>query len=242
MKYTGWQQVCQFKGRADENRAALAVVIRVVSGRTMRVAVYVDGFNLYYRGLKGTPFKWLDLAKLAQHFLRPDENLVMIKYFTADVSPRSGDPDAPARQETYLRALRTIPCLSIHKGRFLPKTKMRPLVDDPDHFVAIHDTEEKGSDVNLAAHLVHDAHLDVFDTALVISQDTDLCEPMRIVNRELGKTLGVIWLESSSPGKRHRMVSNFIKHANPSILRRSQFPDVVIGRGGLKIVKPQKWA
>ena len=207
----------------------------------MRVAVYVDGFNLYYRGLKGTAFKWLDLNALADHFLRDDEELVAIKYFTADVSLRSGDASAPARQETYLRALRTIPCLSIYKGRFLPKTKIRPLVDDPERFVEVHDTEEKGSDINLAAHLINDAHLGLFDTALVISQDTDLCEPMRIVNRELGKTLGVIWLDASAAGKRHRRVSNFIKHANPSILRRCQFPDVVIGRGGKKIPKPPEW-
>jgi hypothetical protein len=208
----------------------------------VRVSVYVDGFNLHYRGLKGTPYKWLDLGALATAFLRADETLVAIKYFTADVSPRSGDPDAVLRQQSYLRALRTIPGLSIHKGRFLPKTKVRPLVSDPGRFVAVHDTEEKGSDVNLAAHLVHDAHMGVFDTALVVSQDTDLCEPMRIVNRELGKTLGVIWLESSAPGKRHRAVSNFIKHANASILKRCQFPDPVIGRGGQKIAKPSDWA
>jgi hypothetical protein len=207
----------------------------------MRVAVYVDGFNLYYRGLKGTPYKWLNLEALAWVFLREDEELIAIKYFTADVSPRSGDVGAPLRQEAYLRALRTIPCLSIYKGRFLPKTKTRPMVADPSRFVEIHDTEEKGSDVNLASQLVPDAHLGLFDTALVVSQDTDLCEPMRIVNRELGKTLGVIWLESSSPGKRHRAVSNFIKHANPSMLRRCQFPEVVIGRGGRKIPKPPEW-
>lgn len=209
--------------------------------KKMRVAAYVDGFNLYYRGLKGTRFKWLDIGRLVDAFTRHDETVSFIKYFTADVSPRSGDPGAKTRQEAYLRALRTIPNLSIHKGRFLPKTKMRPLVSNPAAFVEVHDTEEKGSDVNLAAHLVNDAHFDRFDTALVISQDTDLCEPMRIVNNELGKTLGVIWLEPSAPGKRHRRVSNFIKHANPSVLGRCQFPDPVVGRGGQKIPKPSEW-
>ena len=208
----------------------------------MRVFVYVDGFNLYYRGLKGTQYKWLDLQKLAMQFTRPDEELLGIKYFTADVSPRSGGPEVVARQEAYLRALRTIPMLSIHKGRFLPKTKKRPLVSDTSQYVEVHDTEEKGSDVNLASHLIHDAHMDRFDTAMVVSQDTDLCEAMGIVNNAIGKTLGVIWLEeTSSPGRRHRSVSNFIKRANPSILRRSQFPDVISGKGGLKIPKPPEW-
>lgn len=207
----------------------------------MRVLVYVDGFNLYYRGLKNTPYKWLNLEALSREFIRGDEALVGIKYFTADVSPRSGDPEAHVRQQVYLRALRTIPELSMYKGRFLPKTKTRPLVSNPMRYVEVHDTEEKGSDVNLASHLLNDAHLDRFDTAFVVSQDTDLCEPLRMVNKDLGKTIGVIWLERSTPGRRHRSVSNFIKHANPSILKRCQFPNPVIGRGGKKISKPEAW-
>ncbi len=207
----------------------------------MRVMVYVDGFNLYYRGLRNTPYKWLDLEALSREFIRDDEALAGIKYFTADVSPRSGDPEAVGRQQAYLRALRTIKGLTIYKGRFLPKTKTRPLVCNPRKYVEVHDTEEKGSDVNLASHLVNDAHLDRFDTAFIVSQDTDLCEPLRMVNKELGKTIGVIWLEATRPGKRHRDVSNFIKHANPSILKRCQFPDPVIGRGGRKIPKPEVW-
>lgn len=173
--------------------------------------------------------------------MRDDEVLFSIKYFTAGISPRSGDPDAKTRQESYLRALRTIPHLSIQKGRFLPKIKTCPLVSDPNKFVEVHDTEEKGSDVNLASHLLQDSHRDIFDTALVVSQNTDLCEPLRMVSTELDKTLGVIWSEPSRPGKRHRLVSNFIKHANASILRRCQFPNPVIGRGGRLIAKPVEW-
>ena len=29
----------------------------------MRTNVYVDGFNLYYRAIKGTQYRWLDLGK-----------------------------------------------------------------------------------------------------------------------------------------------------------------------------------
>ena len=31
----------------------------------MKVIVYIDGFNLFYGMLKGTPYKWLDLEKFA---------------------------------------------------------------------------------------------------------------------------------------------------------------------------------
>ena len=26
----------------------------------MRTSIYIDGFNLYYGAVKGTPYKWLD--------------------------------------------------------------------------------------------------------------------------------------------------------------------------------------
>ena len=207
----------------------------------MRVAVYIDGFNLYYRGLRKTKYKWLDIAALSQEMLNTDDSIEFMRYFTAIVSPRAGDESAPGRQEAYLRALRTLPNLTIHNGRFLPKTKTRPLVSDPSQYVEIHDTEEKGSDVNLASHLLNDAFRDRFDVALVVSQDTDLCEPLRMVKHDLKKIVGVVWLDNSSPGRRHKKVSDFIRHANNSILKRSQFPDVVIGKGGMKIAKPDVW-
>lgn len=207
----------------------------------MRAFVYVDGFNLYYRGLKGTPFKWLNLYSLSQELLGPDDTIEAIRYFTADISPKSGNTDAPVRQQTYIRALKTLPNLSVHKGRFLPKTKTRPLVSDPTRFVEVHDTEEKGSDVNLAAHLLNDAFRERFEIALVISQDTDLCEPLRMVYSDLKKIVGIGWLEANAPGKRHRAVSSFVRHANHAMLARCQFPNPVVGRGGAKILKPASW-
>jgi hypothetical protein len=216
-------------------------LLYLLGGIFLKAFVYVDGFNLYYRGLKGTPYKWLDLKLLSQELLGPGDVIDTIRYFTADVSPRSGDADAPRRQQAYLRALRTIPELTIHKGRFLPKTKKRPLVSNPAKFVEVHDTEEKGSDVNLASHLLNDAFNNRFQLALVISQDSDLCEPLKMVCKELGKVVGIGWLEANTPGRRYREVSSFIRHATPSMLSRSQFPDPVIGRGGAKIGKPTAW-
>jgi hypothetical protein len=122
----------------------------------MRVCVYVDGFNLYYRALRRTPHKWLDPIALARALLETDDTIECLRYFTARVSARASDAEAPRRQEIYLKALRSLPAVRIHYGRFLPKTKMRPLVSDPQTYVEVHDTEEKGSDVNLASYLLHD--------------------------------------------------------------------------------------
>ena len=92
-----------------------------------RTFVYVDGFNLYHRALKDTPYKWLDPAALARRLL-PNDEIRRIRYFTARVSPRVTDPSAPQRQDTYLRALATVPGLSIHLGHFLTSKTRMPLV------------------------------------------------------------------------------------------------------------------
>lgn len=83
-----------------------------------RANVYVDGFNLYYGCVQGTPYKWLDLQRLAR-LLLPEYSVQRIRYFTARVQPRPGDVQQPQRQQTYIRALETIPHLSVHFGHFL---------------------------------------------------------------------------------------------------------------------------
>ncbi len=96
----------------------------------MRTRVYVDGLNLYYGALKGTPYKWLNLASLSARLLPSKYVIDKILYFTAHVSGIS-DAEAPARQHAYLSALRTLPNVEIKFGNFLTKTVWRPLVNLP---------------------------------------------------------------------------------------------------------------
>ena len=87
------------------------------------MTVYVDGFNLYY-GLRSRSWRryyWLDLHRLAEMLLRPEQRLAMVHYFTAGVFPKPGDPDKPLRQSTYLEALATLPNLHIHYGYHMAK-------------------------------------------------------------------------------------------------------------------------
>ena len=96
----------------------------------MRTRVYVDGFNLYYGALKGTPFKWLNPVRLSSLVLPEEYAIDRLHYFTARVSGKT-DPMAPARQQTYLKALATLPVVTLHYGRFLAKTVWRPLANLP---------------------------------------------------------------------------------------------------------------
>ena len=208
-----------------------------------RTYVYVDGFNLYYRALRKTKFKWLNLEALVRGLLDAENEISRIRYFTAPVSGKF-DPAVPIRQQRYLQALRTLPSVSIHEGNFLTSPKMRPLVNPvpggPTH-VEIWNTEEKGSDVNLATYLIHDAWQDLFDVAVLLSQNTDLNEPVRIVRDEIKKPIGVIILDGKAPGKLSRCGS-FVRHLTPADLANSQFPDTVpFGRRGKVVERPAEW-
>ena len=159
---------------------------------------------------------------------------------TARVSARSGDTDAPRRQHLYLSALATVPCVEFHYGRFLPKTKKRPLVST-GKFVEIRDTEEKGSDVNLATHLLNDGWKGSYDVALVMSQDTDLIEPIRIVAQELKRTVGLVWLDGRRTDKNLAKAASFVRHVSGADLAASQFPNPVLKADGSHILKPTGW-
>jgi hypothetical protein len=47
-----------------------------------RTIIYIDGFNLYYGAVKGTPHKWLNLQRYFE-MIRQNDDVVAIKYFTA---------------------------------------------------------------------------------------------------------------------------------------------------------------
>ena len=105
----------------------------------------------------------------------------------------------------------------------------------------MHDTEEKGSDVNLAAHLLNDGWQDRYDAALLVTQDTDLCEPARMVKDGLGKPVGLVWLDGGQPSNRWRKAVSFVRQATPARLGAAQFPDRLLGLNGRPIDKPTGW-
>lgn len=82
----------------------------------MRTRVYVDGFNFYYGCVRGTPFKWLNFHELFRLLLPPND-VRAIKYFSARVEARGGDPSQATRQDTYFRALWLVkPAYSVHQA------------------------------------------------------------------------------------------------------------------------------
>ncbi len=204
----------------------------------MKTNVYIDGFNLYYGCIKGTPYHWLNPAEMCR-LLLPKDTIHKIKYFTAIVSPRPNDPDQPQRQKTFLRALETIPNLEIIYGTFLSHEVRMPSSPIGTGYVKVIKTEEKGSDVNLATHLVADGFKNDFELAVVVSNDSDLLTPIQIVTQELGKPVGLL-----NPHKNPSVALLphvlFAKKIRKGVLGKSQFPPVMRDNRG-EFYKPESW-
>jgi hypothetical protein len=206
----------------------------------MKTIVYIDGFNLYYGALKGTPYKWLDLSKLSR-FLLPKNEIIRIKYFTARISARPGDPQQPNRQQAYLRALKTLPNLDIIYGHFLSH-KVSMLLAKPtgkQKYATVIKTEEKGSDVNLAAHLINDGYQGHYEMAVLVTNDSDLLEPIKIVRESLELPVGLL-NPHQKPSRVLVKYASFIKPIRKGVLAASQFSDVMRDERGA-FHKPTKW-
>lgn len=102
----------------------------------------------------------------------------------------------------------------------------------------VHAMEEKGSDVNLASHLINDGWADRYEAAVVISNDTDLVEPIRIVAQELKKPVTILCPSSFGAAKPLAAVATNVRHIHLSHLKASLFPDNL---PGTTITKPAGW-
>lgn len=219
-----------------------------------RVNICIDGFNLYHgcfddhkNRLHWRQYRWLNLAALCQHLCQ-NGSVHRIRYFTALVDPYPSNPDNRARQLTYLRALGTVAHLTTHLGRFATNEKARPLAIAnapkptaviPLQLVHIIEREEKGSDVNLASHLLLDACRRDYDLAIVVSNDSDLAEPIRLIRSELGLQVRIV-----NPRKYLaydlRGIANFYGNIKLWMLQRSQFPPTMTDANG-PFSKPARW-
>jgi len=220
--------------------------------------VYIDGFNFYYCAVKGTNYKWLDLSVLCNN-LFPAKKVNKIKYFTAKVKAQKHNQDSPQRQAYYWRALRTIPNLEIIEGNFVTRPRLMPqfpLAYIKDNYsrnpqkVQVERTEEKGSDVNLAALLIYDNCTSDNDESVVISNDSDLTLAIELVTRDLGKEVIVVNPNRTRRAIKYkgcrmqndlkRVATRSVLSINEVVLAKSMFPDILEDSKG-NFHKPDKW-
>lgn len=202
-----------------------------------RVMVFVDGFNLYYglREKHGRKYLWLDLEALAVSLLKPGQQLVSVKYFTARV--RSA-PDSEQRQSDYLDAL-VAHCgrLEVIDGRF--QEKDRHCRSCGSSWV-VH--EEKETDVSIAVALLESGVNDEFDVAMILSADSDLCPAVRALRRmKPEKRVIAAFPPRRSSGDLRRTVDAAFTVGDAK-LRQAQLPGTVAASPGLTLIRPKYWS
>lgn len=206
----------------------------------MRTNVYVDGFNLYYGAVKGTPYKWLDLRKCCE-LVFPRNEIHEIHYCTAIVKDAPWDPNRSTRQRTFIRALETAG-VEVHYGSFLSNVVRMPLANprrSGPRTVEVIKTEEKGSDVALGALLVAHGYQGRYGAAIVVSNDSDLVLPIRIVREELGLPVGILNPHRTFSVELSK-VASFRKQIRTGVLQAAQFPTTLTDSHGT-ITKPSAW-
>src|SRR3990172_11003058 len=139
-----------------------------------RVAVYIDGYSLYHGLVDGGcgDCLWLDMRALALGLVSPSQTLISVKYFT---SYKKGDPLKRQRQITYLEAL------EVHTGIVPVRGKQHWARHRCATCGAVtKKRNEKWTDVNIAIHVLDDALAGRFETAFLVTADSDY---VPLVNR-----------------------------------------------------------
>ncbi|MEA3304247.1 MAG: NYN domain-containing protein [Patescibacteria group bacterium] len=221
----------------------------------MKTRIYIDGFNLYYSlFFIEKEYKFLDPVLLVENLLHHTElEIDVCKYFTAKVFPTDTDQHKAERQNLYWRALEEFhgkEKFQIIKGHFARKSR-KGKVEKPeeckDKIVQIKMYEEKKSDVNIASHMLKDVYTTDVEHIVLISNDSDLSEPLRIVHETTNKKVTLICpIHKYSFSGTHgcsrvavsknltRYASNVIRFILPGIIKKSQLPDT------LKVQSPWK--
>lgn len=166
----------------------------------MRVACYIDGFNLYHSidDLHKPHLKWLDVQALAQSLCRDGEQLAKVTYFSAYATWM---PDRYSRHRQYVAALQHVGVVC-HMARFSEQTaRCRSCGATWKRH------EEKETDVHFSLTFLEDAVDDVFDRAIIISADSDHVPAVRAVRRRY-PTKQVF---AATPPGRHNMAREMLK-------------------------------
>lgn len=224
----------------------------------MKLSIYVDGFNFYYGVYRHGPpanraYRWLNYRTLME-MVYPRDTIARVRIFSARVQPRPHDLDQPNRQMSLWAANEAAARVSIHLGRFMVKHQNVKVLNPElvgHRRVRAELTEEKGSDVNLASYLLLDGFRGEYEAAVVVSDDSDLVEPIRMVRKELGLRVGILNPQpeyDSRTGKRRRRreleqacTSGFYKHLDYSLLAICQLPNPVVDSNGNGIYRPERW-
>ena len=173
---------------------------------------------------------------MAERILRSEQRLEAVRYFTARVFPEPRDPGKPVRQNTYLEALATLPNVHIHYGFHVAKVLRCHTCG-----ATWQTYEEKMTDVNIAAELLGDAQDNSFDTAIVVSGDSDLVSAVRAVRKRYPDKRVVMAFPPGRQSAGLRTAATAYFNIGRSALKNSQLPEQVTRADGYVLARPSQW-
>ncbi|MBX9893048.1 MAG: NYN domain-containing protein [Chitinophagaceae bacterium] len=200
-----------------------------------RVIFYVDGFNFYFGLTSAGCKKWIDLEELAKKLLKPSQKLVEVNYFTTLIT---SDVDKRLRQKKYISALETKSnIIKVYFGKF-KKEPVKCLSCGGITYEIL----EKGTDVALSMNIIKDLFEDRFDTAVLISGDTDYLPTIKYIYENHPKKRIIIAFPPNRKNDEMSKFSNGSMVIGKSNINQSQFPNTLKDKYGADIIKPNEWA
>lgn len=208
-----------------------------------KAMVYVDGFNLYFGILQALPaLKWLNLQSFMD-FLRLDEEVVGVRYFTALVDPQKIQSVSRDRQKRYLKALGSCSRIEVINGKYqLREVSCRARCRERYQV-----PEEKKTDVGIAVQMISDAIDGMMDRIILVSGDSDL-EPAVEWIRKRYSGLKITVYIPQAPGfskqrrnDTYRQMGVDAKPLPTADLHRFQFPNKIDLGSGRTVERPNEW-
>lgn len=206
---------------------------------TRKSIIYIDGFNLYYGAIKGSPHKWLDLEKFFT-LLRQHDDIQQIYYFTAWARG-----PAVNRQQPYLRALETLPLVTTVVSRHKRKRfecRVNACTHAGSRFYS--GVEEKRTDVAIAVQMVDDAYNGLCDTQVLVSGDSDLVPALDRIRENHPQVRLIAYIPARGPARGAATEVRAAVHQHRTLplalLSKCHLPNPVLANG-TQIHKPASW-
>jgi len=211
-----------------------------------RVMFFFDGFNVYHslrefhfdntagKNIRNyEKYKWLDLYQLAKMFVKKEDVIDEVYYFTAYATWL---PDPMARHKIYVKALQNAG-VRIVLGKFKSKDKRCKICKRK-----YKTNEEKQTDVNIALYLFREAVLDRYDKAFLVTADSDLVPAVELAKKTFpGKEI-ILLTPIGRNSIELKNTCDFRMKIKEKHLKASQFPNLIDLGNGKKLEKPTEWS
>ena len=200
-----------------------------------KTAIFIDGFNLYH-ALDDEPsyhkYKWLNLEKLSKCFIGSKDSIVEIFYFTAYTT---WNASKLTKYKNYVAALR-LGNVKVIFGAFRHKDRTCQICHKQYKTF-----EEKQTDVNIAIKLFQTAIADTWDTALIVSGDSDLIPAIRAIKTTFpSKQTGVI-IPIGRRAEELKKETDFHKKIKKKHLETCQFNEIIKLNDSHVLKCPDSW-